>query len=160
MIGGKRKGFPRLGSVQVCVVSNDGPKKMIMVLVKDLNLRPLLLWKNPGGGIEECDGPEGSDESLFAAAIREVWQETKIQLLKEELRLIQRQMRVEGGGYIPNVFIATVQREKIDGMPQFTESDGEKMQTGKFSWKEVLGMRDLLMSHRKCIEEKIGPMIF
>ena len=122
-----------------CVVSETR-----MLLVKES--RPQELWKLPGGKIEK------SDRDIIAAAIREVLEETGIQLFSEEVKLWSKQRRVDGI-YYPYFCVAWVSEEKLETRLNITKENGQQIKTGLFDREEVSMMMDLLDRHRSFIQE-------
>lgn len=115
-----------------------------IVLVKDLS-RQDALYKLPGGTIEV------SDESVEAAAAREVFEETGIFLDDAEVELIVEQRR-DGRTYYPYFCIAQVSEEKFDSRKKVGDEDGKPIEVAAFDRAEVPTMLDLLERHRAFIQ--------
>ena len=134
---------PNLGAVMTAVIS---PTRI--VLVRDPS-RPNALYKLPGGTVESFD------ESVEAAAAREVLEETGIILALAEVELILEQ-RHEGRTYYPYFCIVQVSEEKLDSHKKIGDEDGKRIEVAVFDRSEVPTMVDLLERHRpfiRAIEE-------
>jgi ADP-ribose pyrophosphatase YjhB (NUDIX family) len=129
-----------LGSVMTCIVS---PKRML--LVEDESFADSFK-KLPGGSIEQIDA------DVIAAAIREVREETGIQLLREEVELILEEQN-EKGKYRPYLCLARISEEKLDTRLEIADENGHPMMTKVFPRMQVSTMRGLLEKHRSLVCE-------
>ncbi|MFA6279062.1 MAG: NUDIX domain-containing protein [Candidatus Paceibacterota bacterium] len=110
------------------------------------------LWKIPGGTIEL------TDEGVIAAATRESFEETGVQLLPEEVVLFSKEKRRDGI-YYPHLCVASVSEEKLDTRARVTYESGENdrpLKTGVLNRAEVPVMLDLLERHRHFVHEVEG----
>jgi 8-oxo-dGTP pyrophosphatase MutT (NUDIX family) len=110
------------------------------------------LWKLPGGSVES------DDADIIAAAIRETKEETGIQLLPGELRLLLK-ARSESGVYYPNFFVAHVSEDKLDTRAKVAYESGDPsqpMKVGVFNREEVSMMPDLLERHRRVLQQAVA----
>jgi len=130
-----------LGTVVICVVS-----KTRILVVRD-EMFPNPLWKLPGGSIER------EDSDVIAAAIREVMEETGVELVPEELEVISEQHIDEDGRYHPYLCIARVTEEKMDTRLPVAEEDGNPMRTDVPKRAIVSTMKGFLDRHRDFICE-------
>ncbi|MFA6408236.1 MAG: NUDIX domain-containing protein [Candidatus Paceibacterota bacterium] len=129
-----------------CIVS---PSRVL--LVKDESKHDPL-WKLPGGSVES------DDADIIAAAIRETKEETGIQLLPGELRLLLK-ARSESGVYYPNFFVAHVSEDKLDTRAKVAYESGDPsqpMKVGVFNREEVPMMPDLLERHRRALQQAVA----
>ena len=132
-----------LGAVMTCVMS---PTRVL--LVKEASrLHPF--WKLPGGSIEAWDA------SVIATAIREVREETHVQLLVGEIAILSKAHH-EGEVYYPHFCVAHISEEKLDTRTEITyENDNHEqpMLVRAFLREEARMMPDLLERHRRAIQK-------
>lgn len=114
------------------------------VLVKEN--RPDARWKLPGGSIE------GFDQDVTAAAIREVEEETKIRLSREEVLICSEEQR-SGDSYRPHFCIAHVSEARLDTRATVGDEDGRPIEVAAFRRDQILGLADLLEPHWLFIRE-------
>ena len=130
------------GSVMVGIIS---PTRMVLVIQR---VKTDPRWKLPGGKIEQ-------GESILEAAIREVKEETGIELSPGELEHRSGD-RYEGKVYYPHFCIARVDELKIDERIRRGFEDGEPIETAIFERAEPATMPDLLERHRAFVKTLEG----
>ena len=145
-----------LGAVMTYIVS---PTRT--VLVKDMH-KADPRWKLPGGSIERSDfGKIENDEfGVIAGAIREVEEETGIELSPSEIEWWYAETRM-ARGYLPHFCVARVSEEKLDKHTKSGDEDGVEIKVETFGRAEVARLDDermVLTTHFGIIcnaEEKL-----
>ncbi|HUO45359.1 MAG TPA: NUDIX hydrolase [Acidimicrobiia bacterium] len=86
------------------------------------------LWVFPGGVVEMADGvlTDTKDDSAFrAAGVRELYEETAVELLPDDLRFVSRWVTPEG---MPRRYDTRFYLGVLDDRPEVVIADGEVME--------------------------------
>lgn len=132
------------GAVKVAVLS---PKGEILLIIN--RNRPNALWCLPGGTIE--DG-----ETIAEAAVREVFDETGIELEFEDVKLCKEE--VKGHRYVPHLALAIVDQEVFDQHPKHGDENGATLDIAGFALDEAAEMVDLVETYRPFLKELAGAL--
>lgn len=131
-----------LGAVMTYITS---PTKTLFVY-DESKRNPLC--KLPGGSVE-------ANESVLDAAVREVFEETGIQLLKCEVTLMKEHRR-ENGFYYPHFCHAIISEGKMKARQKIGDEDGSPIKTKIFNRSEIRMKMDIIERHIQFIREMEG----
>jgi len=144
------EGKPDLGRVKVYIVS---PTRAL--LIRDRRFSDALC-KLSGGHIESGDHTKSDDDGVIATAIREVREETGVELFPEEVELVWNEFGLDGIHYDPYFCVARVTEEKLDTREEIGNENGSPIETVIVNRAEILTMPDLLEDHRPFIRKIEG----
>ena len=130
-------------SVKAIIIKND---KVMLVKHVDRN-KGSTWWAFPGGGLEE-------DETIFACAEREVWEETGLKVKADKLKYVRQLLYPQIKSNIIELFVTT---SSIKGTETIANckgkgSDDKLIKECKFMSKEEI--KDILVLP-KSLKEKI-----
>ena len=138
----------KLNNGSVLVSIRSGNK---IILTRQPQKRPPVLWKLPGGKIEDGETPQ-------EAAVREVAEETEIDIRDQILsEPTEYPMNGPAGPYVQYVFEVSVPeqliKKHVGAIIETIDDEGQKLESTSFEMSELAGMGDFMPKHAKFLDE-------
>ena len=137
---------PNNGSVLVSIRCGDK-----IILIRQPQKRPPILWKLPGGKIEDGETPQ-------QAAIREVAEEAEIDL-RGQVFTKPKEFPMNGpaGPYIQYAFEVVVPdhliEKHIGKVVEVVDDEGQKLESTSFKMSELSKLGDFMPKHARFLAE-------
>ena len=137
----------QLGSVLLALLCQE---KDLIVLARQPGMRDPIYWKLPGGRIS-------TNETPHEAIIREVFEETGIDLSSQDLMLAREIPQVgPKGPYIQYLFIVSVPYALVRGhdnkMVTQVDTTGDKIESTCFQISKLDTIYDFMPKHKMILE--------